>query len=320
MPSGVWTILQVNGVPTGGTLTQIRGALANQGVVGLGLRIPANLLFPSANTFDASILNSGYSTATAAGKRFKPRIIYGKYTPAWVGSPKFTDANGSGPMPFLAGGAPNTAFENFYRFANQSIVTWALAKNTTIPGSVAEIDSGWYSLNYSELYYGPGVQSAYGASSSTTATWTLNAHKRLVDIALAAAAGRIGVGFGLSGHGPIGSISSGLATHMATIPSGLVFMQANGWDQSGEWGGALESSLDGSVWSKVVRRGLQDISPSAARTPANWDTMFNAATNLAGGRATYLEIYAYQFAVGQFNTSSGLTSMLDHIRTWQPAA
>ena len=25
-------------------------------------------------------------------------------------------------MPFLAGGAPNTAFENFYRFANQSIV------------------------------------------------------------------------------------------------------------------------------------------------------------------------------------------------------
>ena len=141
-----------------------------------------------------------------------------------------------------------------------------------------------------------------------------------MDIALAAAAGRIGVGFGLSGHGPIGSISAGLAAHMATVPSGLVFMQANGWDQSGEWGGALESSLDGSVWPKVVRRGLQDISPGAARTAANWDTMFSAATNLSGGRATYLEIYAYQFAVGQFNTSSGLSSMLDHIRTWQPAA
>lgn len=320
MPSGVWAILQVNAVPSGGTLSQIKGAIANQGVVGLGLRIPANLLFPTQNTFDPSILNSGYSTATAVGKLFKPRIIYGQYTPSWVGSPMFSDANGSGPMPFLAGGAPNTAFESFYRFANQSVVNWALDKNATKPGSVAEIDDGWYSLNYSELYYGPGVQGAYGSSTSSTTQWALAAHVRLVDIALAAAGGQIGIGFGLSGHGPIGAISAGLAAHMATVPSGLVFMQANGWDQTGEWGGPLESTLDASVWSKVVLRGLQDISPTAARTPANWDTMFAAATNLPGGSATYLEIYVYQFASGQFNTATGLTSMLDHIRTWQPAA
>ena len=300
-------------------MTQIKAAVAAPGVVGLGLRIPANLLFPTPTTFDPAILDSGYSIAAAAGKRFKPRVIFGHYTPAWVGSPTFSDSEGTGPMPFVAGGGANVAFENFYRLSTRSLVGWAAAKNAVVPGSVAEIDEGWYSLNYSELYFGPGVQSAYGGSTSANTQNFLNAHKRLIDIALSEAAGKIPVGFGLSGHGPIGSISAGLATYMATKPVGLIYMQANGWDQTGEWGGPLESSLDASVWPNAVRRGLQDISPNAARTPSDWDAMFANATNLPHGGATYLEIYVYQFASGTFNTPSGLTGMLDHIRTWRPS-
>ena len=94
-------------------------------------------------------------------------------------------------------------------------------------------------------------------------------------------------------------------------------MQANGWGPGGEWGGALESTLDNGVWPKVVKRALQDISPQGCRSAANWQTMFASAKSLG---TTYLEIYTYQWALGSFDCDqSALDEMKQQIGLYVPA-
>jgi hypothetical protein len=295
-PAGAWAIRQVSSLADlNGATSQINTALDTPGIVGFGLRVPVNVLLPAQGVFDSTILDQGLAIAGAKGKKFKPRVIWGKYTPTWASGPKFTDANGSAPIPFLSNGSPNTTFESAYQFLIQSEVAWASSRP-----DVMMLDCGWYSLNYSELYFGPGVQQAYGASSAVNEGRFIAAHQRLIDIAFAATGGGVPVGFGLSGHGPIGNIAPALAAHMEDKgpDSERIFMQANGWGPNGEWGGALESSLDASVWPKDVKRAVQDISPQACRSASNWQTMFGSAHSLG---TTYIELYTYQWALGSMN-------------------
>jgi len=316
-PAGAWAIRQVSSLAeldSSATQSQISNALATPGIVGFGMRVPVSAIMPTSGTFDTTILDRGLAIARAHGKLFKPRVIWGRYTPSWATGPTFSDGTGTAPLPFRSDGSANTTFESAYRFFMEREVAWASAH-----ADVRMLDCGWYSLKYSELYFGPGVQSAYGASAATNETRFIAAHERLIDIALTAASGSgIPVGFGLSGHGPIGDIAPALAQHMEdrdpTRTS--IFMQANGWGPGGEWGGPLESTLDAGVWPKHVDRAVQDISPSSCRTAANWQGMFASARTL---QTTYVEIYTYQWQLGAMNCDQrALDEMRAQIGAYRP--
>jgi hypothetical protein len=301
--TGHWVIGQLTSASQNPT-SSINPCLDKAGIVGYGPRIPVNFLVPAKGQFKVALLDSLRKISNDKGKLFKPRIIFGKYAlqVSGLSLPSFTDANGTGPMPYLAGGARNAALEDLMNFVYGGIADWAESKP-----DVRCIDCGWAALNYSEQYFGPGIQKAYGGSTSQNEQWMIASEKRMIDGAINAARGILPVGFGLSGHGPITNISGGIAAYLETKPKGSVTMQANGWAQGGEWGGALESALDQKVWiHEDVVRGLQDISAPSPRTAADNKALFARVGSVPGG-IHYTESYYYEFgtnAIGRFHTDS----------------
>jgi hypothetical protein len=155
---------------------------------------------------------------------------------------------------------------------------------------------------------------------SSTRQWFIAAHGRLIDI-YHAACSPVGlpVGFGLSGHGPITEISDALAAKAATKPLGSIYVQANGWDEKGEWGGAGEAGQDAAVWAKIkgkLTAGLQDISAKAPRTVAQLTKMWDNARTLqaAGDLIVYVEQYFYQWDSGTGSFNSGAAAYAEFLR------
>ena len=257
-----------------------------------------------AGHYDNTVLQNALNIATGKNKKMKPRIIHGKYTPSWVftdGAQSYVESGNTSPQPIVAGGF-NVQFERYWQQITANLFRWAKEKNAAAGKVVVPmIDAGWYSLNYSELYYGPEVQSAAGGTLLTNREPFSAAHRRLIDFGFAMTDATISIGFGLSGHGTLHDyIAGNLAAHMRTVSgvddSKRIFMQANGWGPGGQWGNALtESGFDATVWPKKVRRGLQDIHPANGgdRTAANWITMYNMAEV---DDATYCELYHVQFS------------------------
>jgi hypothetical protein len=153
-PAGVWVIAQLSSA-TASVSSLVGKALGTPGVVGYGPRIPASMLFNADQSVNLGVLDRHRAYSQARGKLFKPRVIWGKYTPTWAMGPRLSGF--MGPAPFLQGGAPNTTFEEAVRKLSGAAATWSAGK-----ADVVEFDCGWYSLNYSELYNGPEIQAAWG--------------------------------------------------------------------------------------------------------------------------------------------------------------
>lgn len=318
-PKGVWVIAQLSSA-TAAVSSLVGTALATVGIVGYGPRIPANMLFNSDQSVNLGVLDRHRAYSQARGKLFKPRVIWGKYTPTWAMGTRISGF--AGPAPFLSGGMPNTTFEAAVAKLAAAVASWAAPKP-----DVVEFDCGWYSLEYSELYFGPEIQNAYGRTRAVNEASFVTAHQRLIDI-YHSACSPIGlpVGFGLSGHGPITNISGKLAEHAATKSIGEVFVQANGWDQNGEWGGGGESGQDASVWAKIkgkVTAALQDISAKAARNAAAVKKMWDNARTLqsSGVFIVYVEQYYYQWdgGRGSFHTADGYAEFIKQIGLFVPS-
>ena len=303
------------------------------------VNVPASIGSGSrAGIYNDGILNTAYGWTQTAGKKFKPRVMGGRWVPANVaadGSTTYVETAGAqvgntAHQPYIdAGGSPNLVFEKAYTQLIRHLRDWALTKTA---GTVAMIDSTNYSMQYSEMYYGPYLQALFGGGTGAK-NRMVDAHIRLVDIAVANAGG-IPVSFGLSGQGPLDDIiAPGVAAHCAALGpySALVYPQANGWGYStagnvGEWGTTVstEASFDANVWSKTTRRAVQDISPPTARQLGNWIAMFDDIDALPLQKATYAEIYTFQFgasSVPSFNASTAvLNEMLAEIAAWVPAS
>lgn len=303
--AGTWVIRQLtsSGGRTGfatlaAATADINAFLDVPGCVGFSPRIPWDEVETSAGVYTTAFLDSCRALATAKGKLFIPRFIAGQYTPTYIKTAGGTVSVGGVtiPRPFTSsGGAANTDFDDSYEDLLATIVAWASGKS-----NVVGIHCAWHSYQYSELYYGPEIQSLFSGNANTNKPNYIAACKRLIDRAFAVSTAAFPVAFGLSGHGPIQGVTDQLSTYMRTISqqdfSPRILMNANGWGPGGEWGGALEATHDADVWPKLVLRGLQDIHPANGgdRSATNWDTMFDNAENLAGRKATWVELYADQ--------------------------
>lgn len=292
-------VVQLNGARTAGATSIIVDPISAQ--IGSGAR---------AGIYDDTILNNGYNLAVAKGRKFKPRSMGGQWTPSHVaGDGAFTYVETGGPQagqtsygPWIdSSGNPNVIFERAYRQFTRHKAEWANAKNLSIPDSVPMLDMTNYSMEYSEMYYGPFLQSFGG--SSLSAGRMVTGHSRLVDINVEESwdAYGIPIGHGLSGQGPLNTtVAPGVAQHIPdTYGDDFLgaYVQANGWGyitgstSVGEWGSTVEASFDANVWPIPVRRAVQDISPPQPRQLGQWDEMIDDA--LAIG-CTYTETYTYQ--------------------------
>jgi hypothetical protein len=319
-PAGVWVIAQISSA-TAAVSSLVGKALGTAGVVGYGPRIPANMLFNADQTMNLGVIQRHYDYAHARGKWFKPRVIWGKYTPAWAMGPRI--AGFAGPAPYLAGGAPNVAFEAAQELLALAIAAWAAPKP-----DVREYDCGHCSLEYSELYNGKEIQTLYGASPTVARERFIVAHRRLMAINHEACSPvGLPVGFGLSGHGPITEISGALAAYATTKPLGSIYVQANGFGPDGEWGGAGELGQDMQVWDKIegtCGAGLQDISAKAPRTVAQVAKMFDNVLKLQaqGVLVVYIEQYFYQWDSGTGNfhdTPAAYAEFIRQIGLFEPS-
>ncbi len=309
-PHGIWAIREEQDKSlSSGDASIIRTALGYEGVVGYGHRFGANLLLSSANaTPDTFFLEDRIDVAVAMGKAFKPRFELGKYMPVDArGGRSFTDQNGTGPIPWMKDGTPNAAFDDYY----EAVVT-ALVDLAKVESSIKMIDLSWSSLNYSELYFGPGLQTADGLSRTTNETRFIAACKRMMDIAWRACSpAGIPPGVGLSGHGPITNAALALADYAVTLGGGQFRVQANGLGPNGQWGNVLEPELD-RVWQRDTLFGLQDIHPAngGARSAADWGKI---DAIVKGTPADYVEYYTDQFGTRWNVDAAALTAFRAHV-------
>ncbi len=282
-----------------------------------------------AGIYDDSVLNLCYSDIQPLGYLFAPRIMNGKYTPANLavdGSPTHTDGNGTYHEPYNSAGTPNPililALTQLYRH----IFAWADTKNAVHPGSIPAIMAGTIpGMDYAELYFsgslagGDYLAQLHGGSTATNKARMVTANNALMDSLVVESAGRYTVGFGISGLGSLDDvIAPGIALHAASFGAfnNAVYVNANGWAPNGEWGSTVEASFDTNVWPKQSKRGVQDISPTAARTAANWITMFNShALGLPTRDASWTEIYAYQVRAAN-GTGIGIANMNANQAAW----
>ena len=279
--TGTWVLIQVNGQSQLNNQSQwISDALTGFPTRGLSLRVPWNVL-------SDPLLDAGKAIADAAGKAFSIRFMAGRYTPQAVfdaGSPSYMANGNRVPTPFLADGSPNTVFESFFDATVAHLAAYSRSHGIHL------LHLPWYGLDWAELNNGTEVRAAPGYSQSTF----IQAHERLIDIALKYAGDDLAVEFPMSGHGPLDQVASALTAHIVAVAganNARIYVQANGLGPNGDWGApnqATEQSMDAAVWSKQVRRGEQMIQPG----DYNWASVF--ASPMANG-ASYVEVYIESF-------------------------
>jgi hypothetical protein len=289
------------------------------------------------------------------------RPIFGRYTPAYwtLNAPAGTripdyalysyGSNNAAPWvphPCLAGtsnatnqtrngavaptgqaGQPNTYFEAFFRaWWRDFFIPYAQECEATYGVTCRLLHSGWYGFQYSELYYGPPVQSPNSGYSSTQ--WR-EAHKRLVDIVAEELPPTHVTEFGLSGHGAIVGSSNPAIEELCDrmvlrfgAGSDRVYASANGWDETSQSEDQIfgagsdrttEANKQNALEARDCRVELQHIYSNGG---CDWDRagqfaygdVVGTAPNLHTlGRGAYatkgvwlLEPYAIQFTQGTF--------------------
>ena len=279
--TGTWVLIQVAGASQLSNQSQwISDALTDFPTRGLSLRVPWNAM-------NDSLLDTGKAIADAAGKAYSIRFMAGRYTPQAVfdaGSPSYMANGNRVPTPFFSDGSPNTIFESFFEDEVAHLAAYCRSHGIHL------LHLPWYGLDWAELNNGTEVRAAPGYSQSAF----INAHERLIDIALRYAGDDLAVEFPMSGHGPLDQVGAALTDHIVSVAganSARIYVQSNGLGPNGDWGApnqATEQSMDNAVWSRAVRRGEQMIQPG----DYDWAQVF---ANPIANHADYVEVYIESF-------------------------
>ena len=291
--------------------------------------------------YDDSVLNAAYADIQPLGYKFSVRIMNGKYTPTTLitdGSPIHAVSGGVATVagfpnggvyhePYDAAGVPNALVINAAGQLFRHLFAWADGKNSAHPESVPVIWAGTLpGMNYAELWYGEAGQGGdylsalHGSSNATNKARMVTANNALQDRIVTVSNGRYPSGFGLSGLGTLWDvIAPGIASHSVSSYGAfndIFYVNANGWAPGGEWGSTQEATFDANVWSLDVNRGVQDISPTAPRTAADWIAMFGThALLLPNKNAIWTEVYAYQVRNAS-GTGTGISGMQANQAAW----
>lgn len=263
---------------------QIEQALATPNLRGFCLRVPWKAI-----DNDFALLELGLGYARKHNKAFSVRFMAGRHTPNRVfkdGSPCYTHPSGDlVPLPFFPDGRPNTIFERHYEQIIAKLADWCRRNQVPL------LHAAWYGCEWAELDHGQAVRRAKGYSYSA---W-LEAHRRLLDIAINHSGDDLAVEFPFSGHGPLTEAAVALADHVVKRlgPNNpRFFCQANGWSPQGDWGAPskeIEIAFD-RVWARPLYHGQQAIQPNSY----DWSKMYKI---LRENRSTYCEVYVRSFTL-----------------------
>jgi hypothetical protein len=278
---GTWVLIQVQSAPSLSAQSDwISDALTDFDVRGLSVRVP----WRSLNT---SILDTGKALADAAGRAYSIRFMAGRHTPEAVfsaGSPYYVVGGEKVPTPFNANGSPNTVFESFFEAQVAELASYCRSNGIHL------LHLPWYGQDWAELNNGAEVRNQPGYSEAAF----IQAHERLIDIALRYAGDDLAVEFPMSGYGPLDRVGAALTQHIVDVAgasSPRIYVQANGLSPNGDWGApnaTVEGQMDAAVWSKPVLRGEQMIQPG----DYNWAAVYD---QVSGNSATYVEVYIESF-------------------------
>ena len=286
-------------------LNQLAGSISDVldrfHVRGLSLRVPWDAL-------DPTILERASQLAHDAGAGLSIRVMAGRFTPAAVfdaGSPSYVVDGDRIPTPFFPDGSPNTVFEAAYTDLVTFLASYCRAHDVHL------LHLPWYGQEWAELNNGAEVRSQPGYSPAAI----LEAHERLLDIAIPFAGDGLAIEYPMSGYGPLPALSQALTAHIVDTVgarSRLVYVQANGLDQNGDWGApsaGTEAAMDAAVFAQPVARGEQMIQPG----DFPWDRVY---AGLEANGADYVEIYLPSFygdgasqlaaQIDAFNTALGV--------------
>jgi hypothetical protein len=288
---GTWALQQVSSAAQLDALTpSIDRALDTPGVRGFSMRVPWNAIDNGVGA-DLALLDKGRRLAVEHGVDFSVRFMAGRHTPRRVidAGPSYVLATGEKtPAPFSRDGKPNTAFEREYDAIVAKLAAWSRGNGVRL------LHLPWYGQDWAELNNGRQVRAAVGYSY---ASW-LAAHKRLIDIGLKYDGNGLAVEFPMSGYGPLVDAARALTGHIVSRvgkDNPYVYVQANGWGPSGDWGApdaTTETQMDAAVWPQGVRRGEQAIQPD----DYDWTGLF---ATLRANKAAYAEVYVPSFAAAR---------------------
>lgn len=285
---GTWVLYQVSSTDDLERMrSRILAALALPGVTGFSVRFPWDAVDMTGTATTHPVLDLAYAIAQEAGKRLSIRFMAGAHTPARVfdaGASYFWWNGEKVPLPWDNATGTNDVFLTAYSAYVRKLAAWSRSHGVSL------LHGSWYGLEWAELNHGSEVRAAAGYTQDK---W-LQGHRELVDRLAAVAGPDLAVELPLSGYGNLSTgQSASLADHvMETVGarSNRFFLQANGWDETREWGSlsdVVESQMD-TIWDKPIQRGLQMIQPDGY----DWSRVF---ANARAVGATYAEVYLPSF-------------------------
>ena len=110
------------------------------------------------------------------------------------------------PTPFFSDGRPNTVFESAYGGLVSYLAQYSPGRGVKL------LHLPWYGQVRAELNNGIEVRSEPGYSESAL----INAHERLLDIAIPFSGDDLAVEFPMSGYGPLQRVSRELTAHIVS--------------------------------------------------------------------------------------------------------
>jgi hypothetical protein len=300
---GTWVLYQVSSARSLEVLRpKIEDALSLPGVVGLSIRFPWNAVDLRGHRKNHPILRVANQIATSQGKALSIRFLAGTFTPARVfraGASYYRSDGHKVPLPFDNGTGRHAVFLHAYDQYVGKLAAWSRKHGVRL------LHLSQYGQDWAELNNGAELRAAPGY---TERKW-LRGHRQLIDIAARHSSRRLAVELPLSGYGPLSEGQSAALAKKVIRTVGennpRFFVQANGWDESGDWGSPtqlVERHFD-QIWRKPVMRGLQMIQPDGYR----WDRVFD---QLDRNHATYAEVY-----LPSFWQVPGPTALFDHNTT-----
>ena len=313
---GTWVLYQVSSATDLQRLrTHIDAALALPGVVGLSVRFPWDAADLTGNQTTNALLDEAADIAHTAGKALSIRFMAGAHTPQRVfdaGASSYLRNGHQVPLPWDNATGSHQVFLNAYADYVTKLATWSTSHDVHL------LHLSWYGQDWAELNHGAEVRAAPGY---TEKAW-LDGHRDLIDVGARFAGPTLAVELPLSGYGPLsGGQSAALADYITTLAGtdqDHFLIQANGWDETQEWGSpstSVETDFD-KIWAKPLTRGLQMIQPDGY----DWSKVF---ARLDATNALYGEIYLPSFwqvpgptPAYSHNTTTRITQLQNEIKAF----
>lgn len=330
---GTWVIQEVSSLTQLNSLRpKIEDALALPGVVGFSVRFPWDAADISGTATTHPILDKAREIASGKSKKLAIRFMAGAHTPTRVfdaGAAWYQNGADKSPLPWDGPSGSHQVWLTEYNKYVGKLAAWSRANDVKL------LHLSWYGQDWAELNLGAEVRGGASvpvnnsnpATSPTGYTYNLwlAGHKELIDIGYAYAGADLSVELPMSGYGPVaGTASPALADYIiskAGANSDRFFVQANGWNETQEWG-APDTTTENqfrTIWNKPVKRGLQMIQPDGY----DWTLVYGRLTAVS---ATYAEVYLPSFwqvpgptAQYNHNTTARITQLESEINAFYNA-